>query len=149
MCTCDGLQLILDTSLYSHIQFPSADTGRWLNVHMWTRATAECQPHSIFFQLLETDRGSKWRQAHVETALFYTTKDVDHLIKETEVCLICPLINIEFQLLETYFGWSENSFTDNFRSILIIFTYVNRQCSQVDLKAVIDKKQWRDYVCHR
>ena len=26
-----------------------------------------------------------WRQAHVETAHFYTNKQVDHLIKETEV----------------------------------------------------------------
>jgi len=26
-----------------------------------------------------------WRQTHVETAPFYTNKQVDHLIKETEV----------------------------------------------------------------
>jgi len=37
------------------------------------------------FQLLKTDRGSHWRQVHVETAPFYTSKEVDHLIKDTEV----------------------------------------------------------------
>lgn len=35
-------------------------------------------------KLLSTDRGAVWRQAHVETATFYISKEVDHLIKETE-----------------------------------------------------------------
>lgn len=35
-------------------------------------------------KLLSTDRGAVWRQAHVETAPFYISKEVDHLIKETE-----------------------------------------------------------------
>jgi len=40
-------------------------------------------------QLFRTERGCRWRQTNVETAPFYTSKDVDHLIKETEVsCLI-------------------------------------------------------------
>ncbi|CAH1786705.1 unnamed protein product [Owenia fusiformis] len=35
-------------------------------------------------KLMTTDRGAKWRQDYVETARFYNSKDVDHLIKETE-----------------------------------------------------------------
>lgn len=35
-------------------------------------------------KLLKTDSGVVWRQAKVETAPFYTSKEVDHLIKETE-----------------------------------------------------------------
>lgn len=35
-------------------------------------------------KLLETDRGAHWREASVETAPFYNSKRVDHLIKETE-----------------------------------------------------------------
>jgi len=38
--------------------------------------------------LLRTDRGSHWRQANVETAPFYTNKEVDQLIKEIEVVLL-------------------------------------------------------------
>ena len=40
-------------------------------------------------QLLATDRGAIWRQVHVETAHFYCNKEVDHLIKETEVSEDC------------------------------------------------------------
>jgi hypothetical protein len=39
----------------------------------------------VLLQLFENEQGSKWRQLHVETAPFYTSKQVDHLIKETEV----------------------------------------------------------------
>ncbi|CAB3379040.1 Hypothetical predicted protein [Cloeon dipterum] len=35
-------------------------------------------------KLLKTDRGAKWRAEHVETSHFYTNKDIDRLIKETE-----------------------------------------------------------------
>ncbi|KAI0231237.1 Xenotropic and polytropic retrovirus receptor 1 [Lamellibrachia satsuma] len=35
-------------------------------------------------KLLETERGAHWREASVETAPFYNSKRVDHLIKETE-----------------------------------------------------------------
>lgn len=35
-------------------------------------------------KLFQTNCGMEWRQAHVDTAHFYTTKEVDHLIKETE-----------------------------------------------------------------
>jgi len=35
-----------------------------------------------------------WRQAHVETAHFYTNKQVDHLIKETEVHYTLGFIDI-------------------------------------------------------
>ncbi|KAK2159064.1 hypothetical protein LSH36_159g04020 [Paralvinella palmiformis] len=35
-------------------------------------------------KLFRTERGCRWRQTNVETAPFYTSKDVDHLIKETE-----------------------------------------------------------------
>ena len=39
----------------------------------------------VWNQLIKTDRGSHWRQANVETAPFYTNKEVDQLIKEIEV----------------------------------------------------------------
>ncbi|XP_050411533.1 xenotropic and polytropic retrovirus receptor 1 isoform X1 [Patella vulgata] len=35
-------------------------------------------------KLMQTNHGAEWRQAHVETAPFYTNKEVDHLIKDTE-----------------------------------------------------------------
>jgi hypothetical protein len=35
-------------------------------------------------KLLNTDFGAKWRIEHVETAHFYTNKDIDRLIQETE-----------------------------------------------------------------
>ena len=35
---------------------------------------------------MSTESGVHWRQTNVETAAFYTSKEVDHLIKETEVC---------------------------------------------------------------
>lgn len=37
-----------------------------------------------YFQLLNTDFGAKWRQEHVETSHFYTNKDIDKLINDTE-----------------------------------------------------------------
>ncbi|KAL5011684.1 hypothetical protein ScPMuIL_010235 [Solemya velum] len=42
-------------------------------------------------KLMQTQRGMEWRQAHVETAPFYTNKEVDHLIKETEQSVIADL----------------------------------------------------------
>ncbi|KAH3708750.1 hypothetical protein DPMN_068209, partial [Dreissena polymorpha] len=35
-------------------------------------------------KLMKTTRGMAWRQAHVDTATFYTNKEVDHLISEVE-----------------------------------------------------------------
>jgi hypothetical protein len=35
-------------------------------------------------QLLSTEVGAKWRQEHVETSHFYTNKDIDKLINDTE-----------------------------------------------------------------
>ncbi|XP_041370667.1 xenotropic and polytropic retrovirus receptor 1-like isoform X2 [Gigantopelta aegis] len=35
-------------------------------------------------KLMATHIGTEWRQAHVETAPFYTNKEVDHLITDTE-----------------------------------------------------------------
>ncbi|XP_055711074.1 xenotropic and polytropic retrovirus receptor 1 homolog [Phlebotomus papatasi] len=35
-------------------------------------------------KLLATDHGAKWRQEHVETSHFYTNKDIDRIISETE-----------------------------------------------------------------
>ncbi|XP_060078011.1 solute carrier family 53 member 1-like isoform X1 [Ylistrum balloti] len=35
-------------------------------------------------KLMSTQRGTEWRQAHVDAAPFYTNKEVDHLITETE-----------------------------------------------------------------
>ena len=42
----------------------------------------------MYFQIMVTTRGVEWRQQYVETAPFYTNKEVDHLIKETEVCAL-------------------------------------------------------------
>jgi len=36
-------------------------------------------------QLMKTTRGVVWRQGHVDTAAFYTNKEVDHIITEVEV----------------------------------------------------------------
>ncbi|KAH9498993.1 Xenotropic and polytropic retrovirus receptor 1 [Bulinus truncatus] len=35
-------------------------------------------------KMMQTTTGTEWRQAHVETAPFYTNKAVDHLIKDVE-----------------------------------------------------------------
>ncbi|KAL4219184.1 Xenotropic and polytropic retrovirus receptor 1 [Mactra antiquata] len=35
-------------------------------------------------KMMKTTRGAVWRQAHVDTAAFYTNKEVDHLISEVE-----------------------------------------------------------------
>lgn len=37
-----------------------------------------------FLQLLSVDTGSKWRVECVETSHFYTSKDIDKLIQDTE-----------------------------------------------------------------
>ena len=34
---------------------------------------------------MKTTRGLVWKQTHVDTAAFYTNKEVDHLISEVEV----------------------------------------------------------------
>lgn len=38
-------------------------------------------------KLLSVDIGAKWRREHVETAHFYTNKDIDRLIQETETAV--------------------------------------------------------------
>ncbi|KAL3247733.1 hypothetical protein MRX96_056810 [Rhipicephalus microplus] len=40
--------------------------------------------HLLLPQLLGTNLGAQWRQSHVEAAPFYTNKDIDRLIQETE-----------------------------------------------------------------
>jgi hypothetical protein len=35
-------------------------------------------------QLIQTTAGAKWRTEHVEQAHFYTNKDIDKLLSETE-----------------------------------------------------------------
>lgn len=35
-------------------------------------------------QILTVESGAKWRQDNVETAVFYTNKDIDKLIRSTE-----------------------------------------------------------------
>lgn len=42
-------------------------------------------------KIMVTTRGVEWRQQNVETAPFYTNKEVDHLIKETEQCVTSDL----------------------------------------------------------
>lgn len=39
---------------------------------------------TTFSQLLDTDRGLKWRVEYVESSHFYTNKDIDKLINEVE-----------------------------------------------------------------
>ena len=36
---------------------------------------------------MSTQRGAEWRQSNVETAPFFTNKEVHHLITETEVSI--------------------------------------------------------------
>lgn len=43
-----------------------------------------CDQFYSYFQLLSVDTGSKWRVECVETAHFYTSKDIDKLIQDTE-----------------------------------------------------------------
>lgn len=40
---------------------------------------------------LNTDAGARWRIEYVETAHFYTNKNIDKLIQETEACFISDL----------------------------------------------------------
>ena len=54
-------------------------------------------------KLLETCTGAQWRQNNVETALFYTSKEVDHLITETEVCIAIYLRQIAVKYLTKFF----------------------------------------------
>lgn len=42
-------------------------------------------------KIFQTAHGAEWRQAHVETAAFYTNKEVDQLIKDTEQCVTSEL----------------------------------------------------------
>lgn len=35
-------------------------------------------------KLMQTDRGTRWREKHVDVAMFYTNKDIDKVIQETE-----------------------------------------------------------------
>lgn len=39
-------------------------------------------------QLMQTTTGGEWKSAHVDCAHFYTNKDIDRLILETEVNLV-------------------------------------------------------------
>ena len=39
---------------------------------------------TLFFQLLSSDAGSKWRTEWVETSHFATNNDIERLIRETE-----------------------------------------------------------------
>ena len=41
---------------------------------------------------MQTTRGVVWRQTHVDTAAFYTNKEVDHLILETEVGTLLHIV---------------------------------------------------------
>ena len=40
---------------------------------------------------LNTDTGAKWRSEHVDSAMFYTNKDIDKLIQDTENAFIQDL----------------------------------------------------------
>lgn len=42
-------------------------------------------------KLLRVDHGAKWRQEHVETSHFFTNKDIDRLINETESAVTTSL----------------------------------------------------------
>jgi hypothetical protein len=59
--------------------------------------------HDIFvLQLTKSDRGFHWRQDNVETAPFYISKEVDHLIKEIEVCYDVTVIGPTVVVLDNY-----------------------------------------------
>ena len=40
---------------------------------------------------LSTDTGARWRSEHVDSAMFYTNKDIDKLIQDTENAFIQDL----------------------------------------------------------
>ena len=40
---------------------------------------------------LNTDAGARWRSEHVDSAMFYTNKDIDKLIQDTENAFIQDL----------------------------------------------------------
>ena len=40
---------------------------------------------------MNTDTGAKWRSEHVDSAMFYTNKDIDKLIQDTENAFIQDL----------------------------------------------------------
>ncbi|KAK7094735.1 solute carrier family 53 member 1-like [Littorina saxatilis] len=42
-------------------------------------------------KLMQTNHGAEWRLAHVESAPFYTNKEVDHFIKDVETCVTSEL----------------------------------------------------------
>jgi len=52
----------------------------YLIVMLWCQLFCLCP-----LQLMKTTRGVVWRQGHVDTAAFYTNKEVDHIITEVEV----------------------------------------------------------------
>ena len=76
-------------------------------------------------QLTKSDRGAHWRQASVETALFYTSKEVDHLIKEIEVRQHQTRIYISIQNLFIYLESIINLFicTNCFSNFEIVVFY--------------------------
>ena len=45
-------------------------------------------------KMLKTERGVEFRESKVESAPFYTSKQIDHLILETEVNKIFTIINV-------------------------------------------------------
>ena len=46
-------------------------------------------------KLLQTNAGAKWRTEQVETAHFYTNKDIDKLLSETELTVTHELGNLK------------------------------------------------------
>ena len=40
---------------------------------------------------MNTDTGARWRSEHVDSAMFYTNKDIDKLIQDTENAFIQDL----------------------------------------------------------
>lgn len=52
-----------------------------------------------------TTRGVEWRQQNVETAPFYTNKEVDHLIKETEASNHIFFLNNKYIIYTTVWSY--------------------------------------------
>lgn len=55
----------------------------------------------LLSQLIQTTAGARWRAEHVEQAHFYTNKDIDKLLSETEATVtheLGKLSNINIQI---------------------------------------------------
>jgi len=83
-----------------------------------------------------------WRQAHVETAHFYTNKQVDHLIKETEVL-------VRLQHSHTYTLTTTSEVASNVAKLgsWMSVVFVSQEWNQFLRKLTSCKKNIYYYLC--